>query len=216
MLTQDDKMGRGWQMRRPTFQQPQQMEGLGLRNQQTSQKSTVVGDKLKPKSDKIYVHYFPHSHTDLGWVNTLDEYYYGVQIGHYNNKVKSIIGTSIDELEKYDYRTFTFAEIKFFQMWWEEQREEKRESVKKLVQNGQLELINGGWSAPDEACPNYDDLLDNWHMGQKFLIELFGYQAVAPGLKLGWQIDTFGLSSAYARLASDVGIEALFVQRADH
>lgn len=30
--------------------------------------------------DKIYVHYFPHSHTDLGWINTLDEYYNGVTV----------------------------------------------------------------------------------------------------------------------------------------
>lgn len=32
---------------------------------------------------------------------------------------------------------------------------------------------------------------------------------------MGWEIDAFGLSSAYARLAKDVGIEALFIQRAD-
>ena len=34
-------------------------------------------------------------------------------------------------------------------------------------------------------------------------------------MRLGWQVDAFGLSSAYARLAADVGIEALFIQRAD-
>ena len=44
---------------------------------------------------------------------------------------------------------------------------------------------------------------------------MFGYEAVAKGLKMSWQIDAFGMSSAYARLASDVGIEALFLQRAD-
>jgi hypothetical protein len=30
---------------------------------------------------KIYVHYFPHSHTDLGWISTLGEYFWGVDIG---------------------------------------------------------------------------------------------------------------------------------------
>jgi len=50
--------------------------------------------------------------------------------------------------------------------------------------------------------------------GQKFLISQFG-DDVLPGLKLSWQVDAFGLSAAYARLASDVGIEALFIQRAD-
>jgi hypothetical protein len=58
----------------------------------------------------------PHSHTDLGWVNTVDEYYWGVKVGggHYNNIVRDIIETSIRELEKFDFRTFTFAETKFF------------------------------------------------------------------------------------------------------
>ena len=50
-------------------------------------------------------------------------------------------------------------------MWWDEQTPERRESTRQLVRNGQLELINGGWSAPDEACPTYDDLLDNWMTG---------------------------------------------------
>ena len=158
----------------------------------------------------------PHSHTDLGWVSTVEEYYYGVDRGGgYNNKVKDIIGTSIEELEKHDYRTFAFAEIKFFEMWWNEQTEEKRERVRGLVADGQLELLNGGWSAPDEACPTYDDLLDNWMQGQSYLVDNFGLESVRNGLKIGWQLDAFGMSSAYARLASDVGLDALFLQRAD-
>ena len=66
---------------------------------------------------------------------------------------------------KYDYRTWAMAETKFFQMWWDEQDAEYKDRVKTLVKEGQLEFVNGGWSAPDEACPNYDDLLDNWFTG---------------------------------------------------
>ena len=60
------------------------------------------------------MHYIPHSHTDLGWVNTVDEYFEGVKMGKYNNKVHDIIESSISELERYSYRTFTYAETKFF------------------------------------------------------------------------------------------------------
>lgn len=61
------------------------------------------------------VHYLPHSHTDLGWISTLDEYFNGVAVGANGmNKVYDIIDTAVTELEKYDFRTFTFAETKFF------------------------------------------------------------------------------------------------------
>lgn len=69
----------------------------------------------------------------------MDEYYNGVLVdnkGLYQNKVKDIISTSIEELLKYDYRTWVMAEIKFFQMWWLEQTEEKKEQVRKLVKDG--------------------------------------------------------------------------------
>jgi hypothetical protein len=37
--------------------------------------------------------------------------------------------------------------------------------VKKLVKEGQLNFSNGGWVSPDEACPNYDDLILNFYEG---------------------------------------------------
>ena len=40
-------------------------------------------------------------------------------------------------------------------MWWDEQDEEMKEKVKNLVKTGQLELLSGGWSMHDEACPTY-------------------------------------------------------------
>ena len=70
--------------------------------------------------------------------------------------------------------------------------------------------MSGGWSAPDEATTTYDQLIDNLMIGQQFLQKEFELQP-----KVSWQIDAFGLSSGYARLAHDVGFEALFFSRVD-
>lgn len=210
-------------MQEPNFK-PVQEDTEDLRASREQRGRPGIAEKLSQavegKREKIVVHYLPHSHTDLGWINTLDEYFEGVEVGREGvvkgmNKVYDIIDTAITELEKYDYRTFTFAETKFFQMWWSQQTPEKQERVRALVSAGQLELINGGWSAPDEALPPYDDLLNNWMIAHDFLVSQFGYENV-PGLRIGWEQDAFGLSSGYARLARDVGMEALFLQRADH
>jgi len=42
-----------------------------------------------------------------------------------------------------------------------------------LVKDGQLDLVSGGWSAPDEAITTYDDILDNFMIGQRFLKKEF-------------------------------------------
>ena len=50
-------------------------------------------------------------------------------------------------------------------MWYSRQKPEMKAKFKKLVQNGQFEIVNGGWSSSDEACPSYEDLIDNEMLG---------------------------------------------------
>ena len=51
--------------------------------------------------------------------------------------------------------------------------------------------MNGGWVASDEACPVYEDLIENIVMGHKFLKDTFGITT-----KIGWHCDSFGHSAA--------------------
>jgi lysosomal alpha-mannosidase len=53
----------------------------------------------------------------------------------------------------------------FFWKWWQEQSNETRQDVVDLVNSGQLEMINGGWSMNDEAASHYHSIIDQFTWG---------------------------------------------------
>lgn len=64
--------------------------------------------------------------------------------------------------------------------------------------------------SPDEACPNYEDIITNMYFGHNFVKKEFGITS-----KIGFQLDSLGHSSAHAALLVDFGFDALFVSRID-
>ena len=56
-----------------------------------------------------------------------------------------------------------------------------KDKVRGLVKNKQLEFVNAGWSMHDEACPIYEDMIDNMMYGHDFVLREFG---VKP--RTGW------------------------------
>lgn len=63
----------------------------------------------------------------------------------------------------------------------------------------------------DEACPHYDDMINNMQVGHEFVMKEFG---IRP--RVGWQIDPFGHSNANARLFAEMGFDAFFFAREDY
>ena len=49
----------------------------------------------------------------------------------------------------------------------------------------------------DEACPYYEDMIDNMFLGHQYILNNFG---VIP--EIGWHIDPFGHTSSQAALFS--------------
>jgi hypothetical protein len=120
----------------------------------------------RPNMDKqLYVHLISHTHDDVGWIKSIDQYYSGTNQESQHATVHTILDTTIEELIKDPKRKFTYVEMKFFTMWYERQTPELRKQVRKLVKEKRLEFANGGWSATDEACPNYEDLINNMVVG---------------------------------------------------
>ena len=60
----------------------------------------------------------------------------------------------------------------FFTRWWAEQSEETQSKVKKLVEEGRLSFINGGWVQHDEAAAHYVAMIDQTTRGHRSLQNL--------------------------------------------
>jgi alpha-mannosidase len=159
-----------------------------------------------PVEGKINVHLVPHTHDDTGWQITVDQYFF--------RNVYYIIDTVIMALEEDPNRKFIYVEVGFFAKWWDQQSQKKKEKTKKLVANGQLEFINGGWCMHDEASPNYIAMVDQTTRGHQFLVKNFGEHAIPRGT---WQVDPFGHSNTQGwLLGAEAGFESVFWGRTDY
>jgi hypothetical protein len=69
----------------------------------------------------------PHTHDDVGWIKTYEEYYTGINEGTNGSvyglkaRVEQILDQVIEELIRDPKKLFTFVEMKFFNMWYTRQ-----------------------------------------------------------------------------------------------
>ena len=71
----------------------------------------------------LTVHMIPHTHDDVGWLKTYDDYFTGLDDDIYHAKVDQILTTVVEQLLLDPKKVFTYVEMKFFSMWFERQTE---------------------------------------------------------------------------------------------
>ncbi|KAH9770254.1 alpha-mannosidase [Citrus sinensis] len=149
---------------------------------------------------KINVHLVPHSHDDVGWLKTVDQYYVGsnnsIQVACVQNVLDSLIPALVADKN----RKFIYVEQAITHGFFA------------LLSFDFLLEINGGMCMHDEAAPHYIDMIDQTTLGHRYIKEQFN---VTP--RIGWQIDPFGHSAVQAYLLSaEVGFDFLFFARIDY
>lgn len=164
------------------------------------------------KDGYLNVHFIPHTHDDVGWLKTVDQYYFGTNSSIQLAGVQFILDSVVNELAKDPNKRFIYVETAFFWKWWVDQSEETQTIVKDLVASGRLEFIGGAWSMNDEAASNYMSIVDQFTWGLRKLNDTFG-ECGRP--HIGWQIDPFGHSRQMATLFSQFGYDGLFFGRLD-
>ncbi|XP_028398027.1 lysosomal alpha-mannosidase-like [Dendronephthya gigantea] len=159
---------------------------------------------------QLQIHLVSHTHDDVGWLKTVDEYYYGANNSIQIAGVQYILDSVIPALEANPLRRFIYVEMAFFKRWWVQQTPAMQERVKALVNNGQLEFINGGWCMNDEATTHYNAIIDQMTHGLQFIDRNFGSKA-RP--RVAWHIDPFGHSAEQASLFAQMSFEGFFFAR---
>ncbi|KAH6755449.1 hypothetical protein C2S51_038934 [Perilla frutescens var. frutescens] len=102
--------------------------------------------------EKLKVFVVPHSHNDPGWKLTVEEYY--------DKQSRHILDTIVETLSKDNRRKFIWEEMSYLERWWRDASDVKRESFINLAQNGQLEIVSGGWVMNDEANSHYFAIIE--------------------------------------------------------
>ncbi|XP_047972104.1 alpha-mannosidase [Salvia hispanica] len=161
---------------------------------------------------KLNVHLVAHSHDDVGWLKTIDQYYVGSNNSIQGACVENVLDSVVVSLLRDPNRKFIFAEMAFFTRWWGEQSPEIQQVVRKLVDAGQLEFVNGGWCMHDEATTHYIDMIDQTTLGHQLIKSQFN---TTP--RAGWQIDPFGHSAVQGYLlGAELGFDSIHFARIDY
>uniref|UniRef100_A0A3P8SFH6 Alpha-mannosidase n=1 Tax=Amphiprion percula TaxID=161767 RepID=A0A3P8SFH6_AMPPE len=165
------------------------------------------------KPNMLNVHLVPHTHDDVGWLKTVDQYFYGDRNDIQHAGVQYILDSVVDQLLKNPDRRFIYVETAFFYRWWKQQSSSMQQTVRQLVNEGRLEFVNGGWCMSDEATTHYSAVIDQMTMGLRFLNETFG---ACGRPRVAWHIDPFGHAREHASMFAQMGYDGFFFGRLDY
>jgi hypothetical protein len=79
---------------------------------------TAKSARYKRDPMKLNVHVVCHTHDDVGWLKTVDQYYWGARQDIQVAGVQYILDAVVAALETNTDRRFVYAEIAFFERWW--------------------------------------------------------------------------------------------------
>ncbi|XP_055877473.1 lysosomal alpha-mannosidase-like isoform X2 [Biomphalaria glabrata] len=160
------------------------------------------------KDGTMNIHLIPYSHVDVGWLDTVDDYYTGDK--NARGCVRCILNSTINQLLVNRSRRFSFVEMKYFSRYWEDASPGERDVIRQLLAERRLEILGGAWVMGDAAVTLYNDFIDQQTLGLQFIHDTLGPCALP---RCVWHMDQFGHSREYASLLAQMGFDALFVSR---
>jgi len=142
------------------------------------------------------------SHWDPDWLYTAEEYY--------SRLVRRNLDQAIAALEREPRRIYSVECMFFLRMYWD-RRPEKREAVRRLVNERRLRLTNCGVTTADTLLPSTESLLRDFLIGQEWLRR----NGMTEEPRLAYFTDSFGCSPALPSLLVAAGFNRTAITRVD-
>ncbi|UJR27289.1 hypothetical protein I4U23_008584 [Adineta vaga] len=215
---------------KPVFvpKKPRAIENKSVVEKTITSDSTNCAYKNCPKLDDdenvINVHIICHTHLDPGWLNSVDGYFFGIQHERNSNNggkpyrhnmpsVLTIFNNVMGALLENADRRFVMVEMSFIWRWWKRLDEDYKKIIRKLMQEGRIDIAGGSWTSNDEAVSHYAAMIDQSTLGFRFIkneLRTCSQPAVA------WQLDLFGHGREINSLFAHMGYDAILFGRLDY
>lgn len=155
------------------------------------------------RETKTY-HFVHHSHTDAGWVETMQTYE--------DRQVSQILNNSayftVSGPQMF-WNKMTFCNVDFL---WDLQRKNypSWHMIRYAFTKKKMEMHMDGVIMPDQALPYFDDLINVMEYGREWALKHLGKLS-----RIGWHIDTFGHSTTNTKILAEMGFDYQVIQRTD-
>jgi len=143
------------------------------------------------------VYLTPHTHYDVVWAFTKEEY---LQIN------QKIVEEATDLMETSDFKfcleqTFLLQEI-------EKRNPSLFRRLKRLIKTGKLEIVDGEYLMADTMLPCGEVLVRNIALGKRYCQEKFGIE-----VPVAWVADSFGMNAQLPQIYKKMGYKWLAFRR---
>ncbi|XP_045783838.1 alpha-mannosidase 2-like [Maniola jurtina] len=116
----------------------------------------------------------PRSHVDTIWKQPFENLH--------KNAARKIISNIVKKLQFYSNLTFSWNEVSHLSQWWQNARQKSRTALRRLVEEGRLEITTGGWVQTDEATSHLFGILHQLIEGHQWLLYNLNYSPVVAWL----------------------------------
>lgn len=148
----------------------------------------------------MYVHVVPWTHVEPGSKSSYTN--------AFNTHITKIITSVVTALEAKPSRRFIWPEVCVLQRWYVAANEDLKASFRRVVSNGQLEIVTGGWVMADEGLTHYEALLDELYEGHDWL-----QRAIGAKSRVAFSVDVAGHSPVMSYMLKKSGMKGAVINK---